>query len=793
VKVKNNQKGSYMNEIQSTKSLLAKLLASENITVEHGNYQTASFDVKNRVICLPIFKYMSGPIYDLMVLHEVGHALWTPLKGLHSEKNAKGPGFKSYLNVVEDARIEKKIKRKYPGGSRPMIEGYRQLVSENFFQTKDRDLSTLNLIDRINLHYKIGVSAGIEFNEIERPFITEIDNAETFEEIYDITVRLFEYSKENESQTDFQDFSEFESSMREGFDDCEKMPESMGDSPLDWMEEEEERDDAKSGMKGNSLESEEKEEGSSEEDSTSSEEESKNASAGGEDEDGSGDKGEEADSQITSGLEGGVSNDRDFSPLDPKAFTDEAWQESAKDLNEKSERIWEYVTIPKANLEEILVPHKELYEMTRKYFSDPKFQDESYEKMFSVAQTMVKEFKSKNSNTVDYLVKEFEMRKRADEYKRTSTSKTGLLDMSSIHSYKYNDNLFKKVATIASGKDHGLVLFIDWSGSMHSNLPGTIDQLLNLVLFCKKVNIPFEVYAFTDRSIRTMNGNGEKLTSQEVHDDLYGKQSERVFFQKEKHMISNSTLHLMNLFSSSMSTSEINYAMQSMMQLKMRYDNNYYYDFRYASPYHFELGGTPLDATIIAALEVIPEFQKKNRVQIVNTVFLTDGESHSNSRYWKVNDEGELDKEYFDSRGVDTYYVDPVSKKTYNSKGRRMSTTTFYSILRDRCNVNILGFFLTGRRFKYLSQDISWGTKDAPTSAEILKLWKKEKSYVASNYLGYDKLYYIKDGQDLNVDNEDFVVREDASKSQLTKAFKNFNKRKLSNRIVLKSFAEMVA
>lgn len=788
-----------MNEIQSTKSLLAKLLASENITVEHGNYQTASFDVKNRVIRLPIFKYMSGPIYDLMVLHEVGHALWTPLKGLHSEKNAKGPGFKSYLNVVEDARIEKKIKRKYPGGSKPMIEGYRQLVSENFFQTKDRDLSTLNLIDRINLHYKIGASAGIEFNEIESPFITEIDNAETFEEIYDITVRLFEYSKENESQTDFQDFSEFESSMCEGFDGCEEMPEVMGDSPLEWMEEdeEEERDDAKSGMKGNSLESEE-EEGSSEEDSAgSSEEESENASAGGEgeEEDGSGDKGEEAGGQITSGLEGGVSNDKDFSPLDPKAFTDEAWQESAKDLNEESERIWDYVTIPKANLEEIIVSHKELYGMTRKYFSDPKFQNEGYEKMFSIAQTMVKEFKSKNSKTVDYLVKEFEMRKRADEYKRTSISKTGLLDMSSIHSYKYNDNLFKKVATIASGKNHGLVLFIDWSGSMHSNLAGTIDQLLNLVLFCKKVNIPFEVYAFTDRSIRTMNGNGEKLTSQEVHDGSEEKQSERVFFQKEKHMISNSTLHLMNLFSSSMSTSEMNYAMQSMMQLKMKYVPDYYYDYRYAIPYHFELGGTPLDAAIIAALEVVPEFQKKNRVQIVNAVFLTDGESHTNTRYWKANEDGELDKEYFDSRGRDTYYVDPVTKKTYNSRGRRsgMSTTTFYKILKDRCNVNILGFFLTGRRFKYISQDISWGTKDAPTSAEILKLWKREKSYVASNYLGYDKLYYIKDGEDLNVGNEDFVVSEDASKSQLTKAFKNFNKKKLTNRIVLKSFAEMVA
>ena len=777
-----------MNEIQSTKSLLAKLLASENITVEHGNYQTASFDVKNRVIRLPIFKYMSGSIYDLMVLHEVGHALWTPLKGLHSEKNDKGPGFKSYLNVVEDARIEKKIKRKYPGGSKPMIEGYRQLVSENFFATKDRDLNALNLIDRINLHYKIGASAGIEFDEIESPFLTEIDKAETFEEIYDITVRLYDYSKENESQTDFQDFTDFDSSMCEGFESFEEEPEVMGDSPLEWMEEEEEREDAKSGMRGDSLESEE-EEGSSEEDSAgTSEEDSASAGNKGENEDENGDKGKEA-SGITSGLEGGVSNDERY---EPKSITDEAWQESAKDLNQETDRIREYVTIPKANLEEIIVPHKELYKMTRDYFKDSKYEDGRYDEFFAAAQSMVKDFKRKNSKTVDYLVKEFEMKKRADEYKRTSISKTGLLDMSSIHSYKYNDNLFKKVATIASGKNHGLVLFIDWSGSMHSNLPGTIDQLLNLVLFCRKVNIPFEVYAFTDRNIKQPLVDGQPVDSS-VQEDI--KQKDRVFFQKEGHIASNSTLFLMNLFSSSMLTSELNYAMQIMMQMKMRYDTENWYGFRYSIPYHFELGGTPLDATIITALELIPEFQKKNRVQIVNTVFLTDGESHTNTQVWRPNKEGVLDKEYFDSRGRDTYYTDPVSKKTYTSTGRRsgMSTHTFYKILKDRCKVNILGFFLIGKRFKWVSSDISWGTKNAPNPAEILKLFKKEKSYVASNWIGYDKLYYIKDGSDLNVEDEGFAVTEDASKSQLTKAFKKFTGKKLTNRIVLKSFAEMVA
>jgi len=771
-----------MNEIKSTKSILAKLLASENISVEHGNFQTASFDVKNRVIRLPIFKYMSGSIYDLMVLHEVGHALWTPLKGLHTEKGEKGPGFKSYLNVVEDARIERKIKRKYPGGSKPMIEGYRQLVSENFFQTKGVDLNTLNLIDRINLHYKIGASAYIDFDETERNFVTEIDDAETFDEIYDITVRLFEYSKENESHTDFQDlssmpFGEFDNA------ECEEMPDMMGDSPLDWMEEEEEREDANSGMSGQDKESEE-EDSSADNSDSSSDGDSVNDSK-------SEEKAEENDSHITSGIEGGVSNDKDFSPLDPRAFTDEAWAESVKDLNEESDKIYEYVTIPKANLDEIMLPHKELYRLTKEHYSSEKFAgNEDTQDAFAKAKSMVKEFKSKNSNTVDYLVKEFEMRKRADEYKRTSISKTGLLDMSSIHSYKYNDNLFKKVATIASGKNHGLVLFIDWSGSMHSNMAGTIDQLLNLVLFCKKVNIPFEVYAFTDRSI--------SKTAEEIDNCHDQQKAEKVFFKKEGHICSSSKLTLMNLFSNTMSTSELNYAMQTMMMLKFKYDYNYVYNFRYQMtqiPRFFELGGTPLDATIISALEVIPEFQKKNRVQIVNAVFLTDGDSHMNSNYWKSDTDGELKTEYYSTSKTSTFYVDPITKKNYTNQrySRGHSTSVLYNVLKDRLGVNILGFYLIGKRFNHLSRDISFGTKGAPDPHELMRMWRKEKSYVASNYLGYDKLYYIKDGQDLNVDNEDFVVKEDASKSQLTKAFKNFNKRKLTNRIVLKSFAEMVA
>ena len=62
----------------SRKSVLARLLANENISVQQGNFETAFFDVENRVLGLPLWKEMSGDLYDLLVGHEVGHALYTP-------------------------------------------------------------------------------------------------------------------------------------------------------------------------------------------------------------------------------------------------------------------------------------------------------------------------------------------------------------------------------------------------------------------------------------------------------------------------------------------------------------------------------------------------------------------------------------------------------------------------------------------------------------------------------------------------------------------------------------------
>jgi hypothetical protein len=70
-------------------------------------------------------------------------------------------------------------------------------------------------------------------------------------------------------------------------------------------------------------------------------------------------------------------------------------------------------------------------------------------------------------------VKEFECRKAADSYARATTSLAPVyLDCTKLHTYKYNEDLFRKVTTLAEGKNHGLVFVLDWSGSMANVMTG---------------------------------------------------------------------------------------------------------------------------------------------------------------------------------------------------------------------------------------------------------------------------------------------------------------------------------
>ena len=92
---------------------------------------------------------------------------------------------------------------------------------------------------------------------------------------------------------------------------------------------------------------------------------------------------------------------------------------------------------------------------------------------------------NESSGIVNYLVKEFEMKKNAQLHARTTISKTGIIDPLKLHSYKFAEDIFKKMSSIPNQKNHGMIFLLDWSGSMQRNLMATTEQLLNLVMFCR--------------------------------------------------------------------------------------------------------------------------------------------------------------------------------------------------------------------------------------------------------------------------------------------------------------------
>jgi len=184
------------------KSQLAKLLATEDLVVENKNVETACFNVHTRVLTLPNWDKAGNEIYDMLVAHEVGHALYTPDRDWIKEYKIPP----QFVNVVEDVRIEKMMKRRYAGISKTFYKGYNVLADEDFFGVECEDVSKMNLADRVNLHFKIGNFVDIPFGEyVEMPIVRMIEGCEDFDDVLIAAQALYKYCQEQmntETKTD---------------------------------------------------------------------------------------------------------------------------------------------------------------------------------------------------------------------------------------------------------------------------------------------------------------------------------------------------------------------------------------------------------------------------------------------------------------------------------------------------------------------------------------------------------------------------------------------------------------
>ena len=122
----------------------------------------------------------------------MGHALYTP-------KEDFGSAPKDFVNVLEDVRVERKMKVTYPGLKKSFYKGYTELMGRNFFGVDGRDLTTLSLIDRINLFFKIGSFTEIPFKEDEKVWLQRAVKTVTFRDVVDLSIELYEFMKSQKS------------------------------------------------------------------------------------------------------------------------------------------------------------------------------------------------------------------------------------------------------------------------------------------------------------------------------------------------------------------------------------------------------------------------------------------------------------------------------------------------------------------------------------------------------------------------------------------------------------------
>ena len=177
------------------KSQLAKLLATEDLIVENKKVETAAFNVHTRVLTLPQWDRASNNVYDMLVSHEVGHALYTPDRDWFAEPEWIGLNH-SFVNIVEDVRIEKLMKRRYAGISKTFYNGYHELSDDDFFDVDGRDVNEMNLADKVNLYFKIGKFLDIKFTAEEMAHVINIEHCETFDEVLVASKALFDYCQE---------------------------------------------------------------------------------------------------------------------------------------------------------------------------------------------------------------------------------------------------------------------------------------------------------------------------------------------------------------------------------------------------------------------------------------------------------------------------------------------------------------------------------------------------------------------------------------------------------------------
>ena len=749
------------------KGNLAKLLATENIIVQHNNVKTASFDVKNRILTLPIFKEQSGDVYDMLIAHECSHALFTPYEEWEGINDSE---LRSYVNVIEDTRIDKLIQAKYPGVVKNYMNGFDILEKKNFFGLYGKDINKdLMIIDKINIRSKSLNRVPFNFNDQDNEWLTKVDKVVTFKDVVDLAKEMLAWQKEQvEEMAKLPNFDEL--SIVKSYD--------LGnDDDFD-----DEFDNQPSGDQGD--ESDEKNDFNNFGDEKADDE--KEA-----EQDGASDKSDEKkqDDQGKVSEQYGKGADGEPAKKLLKAVTDQAYENKKDELLDSKARGFVYGNMPEPNLKSI-VGYKQFLKEMQEYRIKQRQYNYDDNKYMSWLKDVYKRFQKENKKTVMYLVKEFEMKKAATAYKRASTDKTGIIDPLKLPNYKFSDDIFKRLTIVPDGKNHGMMMLLDWSGSMSDTLMNTVEQLLNLVEFVKKVNIPFEVYFFTSERNIQRDENGNRL-------------DEASFNYKDGDWMFED-YNLVNCFSHRMTKKEFELASMYMYHMAQYYNSSYVYHKNFDAdlemaryngfgvPGQFYLGNTPLNEALVFCSKLIPMFKSKYDIEKMTFITLTDGGANSFRQTIKDSTAGEYGSLRAD---YDKTSIIEVGKKKLVVSGYGCLTSKLLKLIKSY-DVNVIGFYIL-KRVKRWDIEQYIDAKDYSERARKTDIARKQMTKdkaIAVNKDGYDK-YFLLDGKRMQVENFDMneATVKKGTASELKRIFGKSMANRLVSRVVLNKFIQEVA
>jgi len=685
---------------------LAKLLAKENLTVQHGNFQTASFNVVDRVLSLPLWADKGKAVHDLLVGHEVGHALYTPADGWHdSDKTIPGVP-RSMINIIEDIRIEKLIQRTYPGIVKSFKSGYKTLFDDDLFGTVGKDLTKYGFMDKLNIQSKGRGYAEVSFDATEQLFVDLAMAVETWDDVLNACKEINTYLANKE----------------------------------DYEEEEEE------------------EEGEENDDTETN--------------DTTGDQSDETGSPMESGDDiceetEGTSGD---TPIDEsESLTDQAQRSNSSDLLEKDEEGKQPAFcngLKDADINKLVIDYKQLSAARKERNINTKVYESEY------INTKYNEFMNDSKKIVMAMAREFERKKAAFEYSRSQTAKKGSLDVNKLHQYQYSEDIFKTVTKLAQAKNHGIVMAVDWSGSMTRIIVDVVKQTIILAQFCKRVNIPFEIYTFTSGSNNTLSGD----------------------FKTAGSMLGADRVKLVEITNNMLSKSEYNTSIKHFFTAAvLSGDSNAWYEsgVNYNDLCSYErMGSTPLIETTMLLTTIVKKFQARYAIQNTNIIVLTDGDAN-----------------YIDVKRVygDNYSDITSSKVVMDFHGKAVmgsSTDELYTNcvkeMKRQTGATVMCLFLAESKYDFKEGYYKIRKSgEGSYAASNLKYreFNSEGIISAKNACGYDTWSVVKVGQRSD---DEFEIKDnkngnDIAIKDIKKQFRSFSKSKKHTKKLVSTITDTLA